>query len=135
MLWNRKQFIFTLVPTALHRRHTQTVEASSSSYKIDYFIVIKNSKSWGASKSHQWFKSYDHYTEGVHFAYCLSFSGGGSAPAACAAGLFFSFHWLGLVTWVMSLGQTGLTWDQTLCISCCSIGYYAWNRSKSSQAL
>ena len=29
-------------PTALWRRHAQTVRDSSSSYKIDYFIVIKN---------------------------------------------------------------------------------------------
>ena len=31
-----------LVPTALWRRHTQTVRDRSSSYKIDFFIVIKN---------------------------------------------------------------------------------------------
>ena len=29
-------------PTALQRRHAQTVRVSTSSYKIDYFIVIKN---------------------------------------------------------------------------------------------
>ena len=29
-------------PTALRRRHAQTVRDSSSSYKIDYAIVIKN---------------------------------------------------------------------------------------------
>ena len=29
-------------PTALRRRHAQTVRDSSSSYKIDYVIVIKN---------------------------------------------------------------------------------------------
>ena len=29
-------------PTALPRRHAQTVRDSSSSYKIDYVIVIKN---------------------------------------------------------------------------------------------
>ena len=29
-------------PTALPRRHTQTVRDSNSSYKIDYIIVIKN---------------------------------------------------------------------------------------------
>ena len=28
-------------PTALRRRHAQTVKDSSSSYKIDYFIVVK----------------------------------------------------------------------------------------------
>ena len=31
-----------LVPTALRRHHAQTVRDSSSHYKIDYFIVIKN---------------------------------------------------------------------------------------------
>ena len=31
----------TLVPTALRRRHAQTVWDRSSSYKIDYVIVIK----------------------------------------------------------------------------------------------
>ena len=36
-------FIHPLVPTALLCRHAQTVGASSSSYKIDYFIVIKHS--------------------------------------------------------------------------------------------
>ena len=29
-------------PTALRRRHAQTVRDSSSSYKIDYVIVIQN---------------------------------------------------------------------------------------------
>jgi hypothetical protein len=29
-------------PTALRRRHAQTVRNSSSSYKIDYVIVLKN---------------------------------------------------------------------------------------------
>ena len=29
-------------PTALRRRHAKRVRGSSSSYKIDYFIVIKN---------------------------------------------------------------------------------------------
>ena len=31
-----------LVPTALRRRHAQTIRDSSSSYKTDYVIVIKN---------------------------------------------------------------------------------------------
>ena len=29
-------------PTALRRRHAQTVQDSTSSYKVDYVIVIKN---------------------------------------------------------------------------------------------
>ena len=78
-------------PSALRRCYPQTVRDSSSSYKIDYVIVIKNfQKSQRASKSHQWFKSYGHFTEGVDLAYWWSFIGGGSAPAACAAGLFLA---------------------------------------------
>ena len=34
--------IHPLVPTALQRHHAQMVRDRSSSYKIDYFIVIKN---------------------------------------------------------------------------------------------
>ena len=34
--------IHPLVPTALQRRHAQAVRDRSSSYKIDYVIVIKN---------------------------------------------------------------------------------------------
>ena len=34
--------IHPLVPTALRHHHTQTVRDRYSSYKIDYFIVIKN---------------------------------------------------------------------------------------------
>ena len=35
-------FIHPLVPKAIRRRHAQTVQDRSSSYKIDYVIVIKN---------------------------------------------------------------------------------------------
>jgi hypothetical protein len=35
-------FIHPLVPTALRRRHAQTFKYSTSSYKIDKVIVIKN---------------------------------------------------------------------------------------------
>ena len=73
-------------PTALGCRHAQTVRDSTSSYKIEL------SKSRRASKSHQWFKSYGHFTEGVDFASWWSFIGGGSVPAACAAGLFSYCH-------------------------------------------
>ena len=47
------------------------VNDSSSSYKIDDGIMIKKiyiSKSRRASKSHHWFKSYGHLSEGVDFA-------------------------------------------------------------------
>ena len=43
---------------------------------------------WRASKSHYWFKSYGNFAEWVDFAHWCSFIGGGSSPAACAAGLF-----------------------------------------------
>ena len=53
-------------PTALRRCHAKTVRDSSSSYKIDYVIVIKNFfKSWRALNFHQWFWSYGHFTERV----------------------------------------------------------------------
>ena len=77
-----------LVPTALQRRHAKTFRDRSSSYKIDCHSDYELSKSRRASKSHQWFKSYSHFTEAVDFDYWWSFSGGGSAPAACTAGLF-----------------------------------------------
>ena len=56
--------------------------------QLDIALQVKNSlchtdqelsKSQRASKSHQWFKSDGHFTEGVDFAYWWSFSGGGSA--------------------------------------------------------
>ena len=76
--------------------HSFTVIDRSLSYKIDYVIVIKKFLNpERASKSHQWFKSYGHFTEGVGFAYWWCFSGGGTEPAACAAGLFIG--WLALV--------------------------------------
>ena len=57
-------------PTALRRRHAQTVRDSSSS---DQDL----SKSPRASTSDEWFKSNGHFTEGVDFACLWSFSGGG----------------------------------------------------------
>ena len=51
----------------------------SSSYEIDYAIVVQNflNPQARASKSHHWFKSYGHFTEVVDFAYWLSFIGKG----------------------------------------------------------
>ena len=75
-----------LVLTALQRRHAQTVRDRSYSFKINYVIVIQNFLNL---EGHQLFKSSGHFTEGGDFAHRRgSFSGGGSAPAACAAGLF-----------------------------------------------
>ena len=49
--------------------------------KNEHLEIFENIKSY-------WFKSCGHLSEGVDFAYWKSFSGEGSAPAACAAGLF-----------------------------------------------
>ena len=54
-----------------------------------------DSKFWRASKLHYWFKSYGNFAEWVEFDYGQSFSGEGSASAACAAGLFFMHYILG----------------------------------------
>ena len=61
-------------PTAfLRRHHAQTVIDSSSSYKIEYVIGMKNFLyPKRASKLHQWFKNYGYFTEGVNFDYWWS---------------------------------------------------------------
>ena len=65
-------------PTALRRRHAQTVWDSYFSHKIEYILVIKTFfKSWRASQLHCWFKSYGHFTEGIDFPYWWSFIGKG----------------------------------------------------------
>ena len=74
----------------LPRRHALLVEDGAFSHKIDYTIFLKgNSKSWRASKLHNWFKSYGDFAEWLDYAYWWSFSGEGSASAACAAGRFY----------------------------------------------
>ena len=70
-------------PTALRRRHAQTVRDSSSSYKIDYFIVIKNFLN---PKGHQNCISGSKVTAILLKGWICPI--GGSAPGACAAGLF-----------------------------------------------
>ena len=52
------------------------------------YIILGDFKSRRASKSHYWFKSNSDFAELVDFAYWWSFSGEGSASAACALGLF-----------------------------------------------
>ena len=86
-----------LPPTALLRRHAQTVRIRSFSYKIDYVIVIKNFLN---PEGHQNPISYGHFTEGGDFAYWWSFSGGGSAlqPAQQACFEFMIFHF-GTTCW------------------------------------
>ena len=76
-------------PTALQRSHTQTVRDSSSSYKIDFVILIKNFLN---SEGHQ------HPLGGskvlltgwiwpIGGASASASAGGRVCPAACAAGL------------------------------------------------
>ena len=65
------------------------VENGPFSHKIDYVtIFLEDSKSRRAFKSQYWFESYGNFAELVDLAYWWSFSGEGSASAACAAGLF-----------------------------------------------
>ena len=52
-----------LVPTALQRHHVQTVRDSFSSHSDKELL-----KSQRASKSHPWFKSNGHFSEGADFA-------------------------------------------------------------------
>ena len=82
-----------LVHTALWRRHAQTVKNRTSSYKIDYFIVIKNFLN---PDGHQNPISISKVTaillKGWIWPICGVSAGGGSAPAACAAGLFSHYQ-------------------------------------------
>ena len=66
-------------PTALWRRQAQTIRDSTSSYKIDYVIMIKNFLNPEGHQSPFSGSSYGHFTEGVDLAYWWSLSGGGSA--------------------------------------------------------
>ena len=63
------------------------VEDGAFTNKIDCYNFQGDSKSQKASKSQSWFKSYDDFAEWVDFTYWWSFSGEGSASAACVAGL------------------------------------------------
>ena len=69
---------------ALRRRHTQTNGDGASSHKTDYVGQVKEILNL---KGPHLFKSYDHYTEWVDFAYWWSCIGKGQS-AACKAGLF-----------------------------------------------
>ena len=85
-------FTDPVVPTALQLRHAPKVWDRSSSYKIDYVIVIQNFLNLEGNQSPIRFKNYCHINEVVDFAYWWSFSRGGSAPAACAADLALSIY-------------------------------------------
>ena len=69
---------FSFPPTALRRHHAQTFRDKSWSYIIYRVTGIKNFVNpERASKSHHWFKSYGHFTEGLDFAYWWSCIGKG----------------------------------------------------------
>ena len=55
-------------------------------------------KSWSASKSHDWFKSYGNFAEWVYFAYWGSFSVGGSAINGATP---YSFDISPIYTWAV----------------------------------
>ena len=93
--WNEEEKIWKKITISrifdLYSIHKTNLQNSCCKmYWLDLYGDIDKvlSKSWRTSKSHQWFKSYGHFTEVVDFAYWWSFSGRRSAPAACAAGLF-----------------------------------------------
>ena len=65
------------------------VEHGAFSHKIDYITIFKEILNLqGHPNRINCFKSYGDFAEWVEFAYSWSFSGEGSAFAACAAGLF-----------------------------------------------
>ena len=74
-----------LVQISLERRHSLTVENGAFSHEIDY--VTGGSKSWRASKLHDWYKSYSDFAEWEDFSCWWSCIGKG-VRAACKAGLF-----------------------------------------------
>ena len=79
-------------PIALRRRHTQTVKDSTSSYKIDFVKVIKN---FLKPEGNQNPTSGSKVTAILHqkkggMCLLVELHREGSAPAACAAGLFYT---------------------------------------------
>ena len=82
-----------LVPAALRRRHAQTVKDSTSSYKImSCHSDQELSKFRRASKSHQWIKSYGHFTEGVDLAYLRSCIGKGLGLQPAQQACYFVYQ-------------------------------------------
>ena len=79
-------------PTALRRRHAQTVRDRASSYKIDYVIVIKIFLN---PKGHQTPISGSKVTAIILKGWIWFI---GKAPAACPAGLFIIVLTVELVT-------------------------------------
>ena len=80
-----------LVPTALGRRHAQTVRVSSSSYNIDYVIVIKSFLHLEGHKNPIGGLKVMSILLKSGFCLLVELHREGSAPAACAAGLFLFF--------------------------------------------
>ena len=78
-------------PTALQRRHAQVVRDSTSSYKIDYVIVIENFLNpEGNQNPISGSKVMAILLKGWNLPIALvELHRKGSAPAACAAGLFY----------------------------------------------
>ena len=71
-----------------------------------------------ASKLHDWFKSYGGFAKYVNFAYWWTFIG--SAPAACAAGLFILYTsslWCSSVTRDFELKTQDLSMPFPLVVS------------------
>ena len=88
-------------PTALHRRHGQTVRDSSSSYKLDYRLLTIVIKNFLNSEVHENFISGSKVMAILLKGWiCLlvELHQEGSASAACAACLFYSTEFL--VSWV-----------------------------------
>ena len=75
-------------PTALLRHHAQTVRYSTSSYKIDYLIVIKTFKIPKGIKIPSVVQKLRPFYWRAWFSLLVELYRKGSAPAACAAGFF-----------------------------------------------
>ena len=75
-------------PRALRRRHAQTVRDSSSSYKIDYVIVIKNFLNPEGHQNRIIGSKVKAILLKGGFCQLVELHREGSAPAACAVGLF-----------------------------------------------
>ena len=87
--WCIHSFSHPLVRIALRRRHAQTVEKGASSHKTKYIeFFFRDYKSWRASKSLYWFKSYGDFAEWVDFAYWWSGIGKG-LPCSLHSRLLF----------------------------------------------
>ena len=75
-------------PTALRRHHAQTVRHNTSSYKKDYFIIIKTFSSPIGIKTPLVVQKLRPFYWRGRFCLLVELHWDGSAPAACAAGLF-----------------------------------------------